>query len=243
MALDLDNLAGHVGEVLREVRPFTLAIPGIVITGEVLRGDHPDWKQHLLDLQAERPEVKRQRKVVNERVFSGLEPKGFRQKKKPSETQAHQEMLAKLSEEETLQIEVYTIRDQKDGIATILLKKLEVNGETTVRRGGVEHDLSTPAGRLAFMDHETWEFTEGTERKELSIPVYKDGEPDDFGERERNELGGWNFGDAIAKSVLQEADDLAAFVEKRKADVLDSSGATSTGVFESGSPSQPPPEE
>ncbi len=238
MAVDLDNLAGHVGEVLRETRRFTLAIPGITITGEVLRGDHPDWKQHLLDLQAERPEVQRQRRVVNERVFAGLEPKGFRQKKRPSETQAHQDMLAKLSAEESLQIEIYSIRDQKDGIATILLRKLEVNGETTVKRGGVEHDLTTPAGRLAFMDHETWEFMEGTEKKELSIPVYKeDSEPDGFGERERNELGGWNFGDAIAKSVIQEADDLAAFVENRRAEVLDSSSATSTGSIESGSPS------
>lgn len=237
MAFDLDNLRGHVGEVLRETRPFTdpWKIPGITITGEVLRGDHPDWKQHLLDLLAARPEAQRQRRVVNERVFSGLAPKGFRQKKAVSDGEAHQQMLEKLSEEETLQIEIFNLREQKNGIAAILLKKLAVNGETEFVQGGKTYDLTTVEGRAAFMDHETWEFEEGGEKKELSIPVYKAGAGEDkWGEREKNDLGGWNWGDAVAKMVLNESDDLAAFVEERKAEVLDRSRGTSNGPSEIG---------
>lgn len=239
MPMNLDNLGGFLGaEVLKETREFedTWNLPGLKVTGVVLRGDHPEWRQHLMDLQQQRPEQKRTRRLVNERIFSGLAPKGFKQSKKLSEGEAHERMIGKLAEEERLVVDTFSLREQKPGIASILCKRLEVNGETLVKRNGKELDLTTPEGREAFMDHEMWLTPEG----ELSIPVYQkgpDGEPllDEFQEPIPLDHGGKNLGDAIAALLVEQAEDLAKFVEKRRAEALDLSGAASNGPTESGS--------
>lgn len=242
MAANLDSLGGLVGEIILESRSFTdsWGIPGLVITGQVLRGNHPDWQQHLMDLAASKPESVRSREIMNARIFSGLAPKGFRQKKKLSEEEAHAKMLGKLAEQEKLQISVFALREQKKGIASILCLKLAVNGETVVERGGVSHDLTTAAGRESFLNHETWEFEDGGQRKEVSIPYYRKGadgelELDAFDEPVKQDLGGWNLGDAIAQLCVQESDDLAAFAEVRKADALGQSNDTAGGSITTGS--------
>lgn len=240
MAQNMDDLAGLVGEVLCETRPFedSWQIPGFKITGVVLRGDHPDWRQHVLDLQASRPEAQRTRRVVNERIFQGLAPRGFRQSKKLSEAEAHDRMLGKVAESERLQIDIFSLREQKEGIAAILCRDLKVNGESVVTRGGASHDLSTPPGRLSFFSHALWEI-EDDGKKELVVPVYRKDAAgalvlDDTGEPIKNDLGGWNLGDAVAQLVVQEADNLVAFVATRKADALERSEDISTGTSASG---------
>lgn len=246
MAQNMDDLAGLVGEVLCETRAFedSWQIPGFKVTGVVLRGDHPDWRQHVLDLQAGRPEAQKTRKVVNERIFQSLAPKGFRQSKKLSEAEAHERMLGKVAEAEKLQIDIFALREQKEGIASILCRDLKVNGESIVTRGGVSHDLSTADGRRSFFSHTTWEFNhDGGAKKELAVPVYRKDAADelvldDTGEPIKNDLGGWNLGDAVAQLVVQEADNLVAFVATRKADALEQSGGTSTGPSASGTPSR-----
>lgn len=244
--MNLDNLNGLVGAIILESRSFkdSWGIPGLEISGTVLRGNHPDWQQHLMDLAASKPESVRSREVMNERIFSGLAPKGFRQKKKVSEEEAHARMLNRLAEQEKLQTGVMSLREQKAGIAQILCRGLAVNGEAVVTRDGVSHDLATPEGRLSFLDHRTWEFEEDGQRKEVSIPYYRkqaDGslDLDTFDEPVKQDLGGWNLGDAVAQLLIQEAEDLAAFAEVRKADALGPSSGTAAGSTTTGSDGQP----
>jgi hypothetical protein len=244
--MNLDNLNGLVGEIILESRAFedSWGIPGLTITGQVLRGNHPEWQQHQMDLAASKPESVRSREIMNARIFSQLAPKGFRQKKKLSEEEAHANMLGKLAEQEKLQTAVNSLREQKAGIASILCLSLAVNGETVVTRGGVSHDLSTPAGRESFLSHKTWEFEQDGVRKEVSIPYYRKTaagglELDSFGEPVPQDMGGWNLGDAVAQLLIQEADDLAAFAEVRKADALGLSNDTGAGSTTTGSADQP----
>lgn len=236
MASNLDDLGGVIGEVIHETRPFedSWNIPGFKVTGVVLRADAPAWRQHVLEVQASRPEQVRAREVVNERVYNGLAPKGFRAGKKLSEHEAHAKMLGKIAQSERLLIDVFLLREQKAGIASILCKELRVNGETVVTRRGVTCDLSTPEGREALFNDGLWEVSQSGEKKELAVPLYRKGTDgqvltDDLGEPVKNDCGGWNIGDALAQLVLQEAEDLPAYVEARKSDALEPSGATSTG--------------
>lgn len=251
MAADLDNLGGVIGEVLGEVRDFTdpWGMPGFKVTGEVLRGDHPDWRQHELDIAASQPEYVQRQELVNERLLNPLAPKGFRQTKKLSETQAHQRLVEKTAKLDTkLKTQVFNLRDRKPGLAAILCKSLQINGETVVTRAGKTHDLSTAAGRESLLDHQTWQFEQEGEIVEATIPVFKLGpdgakELDDFGEPVRNECAGWNIGDALAWLIENEADDTEKFVKKRKAALLEPSVGTATGTTASGSQSQSPSDE
>lgn len=242
----LDDLGGVIGEVIGETRSFedSWGIPGFRVTGTVLRADAPAWRQYQLEVQAARPEQVRQRELVNERIYNGLQPKGFRAGKKISEHEAHARMLGKIAQSERLLIDVFLLREQKKGLAEILCKSLRVNGDSVVTRGGVTYDLDTPAGRAAIFDHELWEVNQGGEKKELAVPVYRKGPDgqaltDDTGEPIKNDMGGWNLGDAVAQLILQEAEDLPRFVEARKADALEPSGPTSTGRSDTG-PENPP---
>lgn len=243
MAMDIDNLGGHVGEVLRETREFEDPW-GWGIKGEVLRGDHPDWRQYDLELAADKPTAQKIRMATAETVFADLAPQGFRAKKKVSKGEAYDRMLRKVAEREAVTIDIFDLREKKEGIARILLKGLSFQGETVVRRGGVEYDLATPEGRLSFLNHEIWEFEEDGQTKTNAVPVYKRGEDgqietDSYGEPVENILAGWNIGDAIAQYAVQESKDLAAFVDQRKGVILDRSGDTSSGFTGTGSPSQP----
>lgn len=245
MALNLDDLAGVVGEAIGEVREFSdpWGMPNLRITGEVLRASHPDWRQWEMDLEAGKPEAVQSRAAVHERLLSPLAPAkaGFRQEKKLSEAEAHRRLVTKVASLENLKIDVVRLRERKEGIASLLLKSLQINGETVVRRGGVEHDLSTPAGRESFLDHRLWQVEKDGQVQDLAVPFYqkKDGQPvlDDDGELVENYLAGWNLGDAVAQLALREAEDLSKFVEVRKADALEPSGSISTGPSGTGWPS------
>lgn len=246
MPSNLDDLGGVIGEVIGETRAFEdpWNIPGFRITGTVLRADAPAWRQYALEVQAARPEQVRARELVNERIYHGLAPKGFRASKKVSEAEAHAQMLGRMAKSERLLIDVFLLREQKKGLAGILCKSLRVNGESVVTRGGVTCDLDTPEGREAFLSHELWEVTQGGEKKELAIPLYRknaDGATavDEFGEPVKNDCGGWNLGDAVAQLILQEAEDLPKFVEARKADALEQSADIWTGRSDTG-PASPP---
>lgn len=243
MALDLDDLGGHVSEVLRDTRDFEDPW-GWGIQGTVLRGDHPDWRQFNLDHDADRPVAEKVRRVTAENVFSDMAPTGFRRAKKPTKGEAYNRMIQKLSEKDEIKIDIFDLRERKDGIATILCKALSFKGETIVRRRGKEFDLSTPDGRAQFFDHSLWDREENGEKKTDSVPVYErtaEGETklDDNGDPIEQRLGGWNIGDALAQLIVDESKDLAAFVEVRKAAVLDRSGSTSNGSTVTGSPLPP----
>lgn len=243
MALNMDNLAGAIGEILGEERHFedTWGMEGLKVTGTVLRADHPEWQQHLMDLANNRPEAKKTREVVNTRIFSGLAPKGFRRAKQ-TEAEAHAEMLRKVGEGERLRIAVFTLREQKGGIAAHLCRDLKINGEHEISRGGTTYDLSTVEGRLGILNHEIWEFEQDGGKVEVTVGLFQrgpDGEfvKDEQGEPIRNHEGGWNLGDALASLIVREAEDTAKFVRVRKADALEQSGASSIGPTGSGSPS------
>lgn len=243
MAMDMDHLGGHVGEVLRETREFEDSW-GFGFKFRVLRGTHPDWKQHELELGADKPTAQKIRTATAETVFADLAPQGFRSKKKVSKGEAYDRMIKKVAEREDVTIDVFDLREKKPGIASILIREMSYKGETVIRRRGNEYDLSTPDGRLAFMDHTVWTFEEDGETKEESVPVYRqtpDGELELDGRDEpvENVLAGWNLGDALAKIAVQESMDIAQFSEKRKAVILDRSGDTSNGSTGIGSPSQP----
>lgn len=240
---NLDDLGGIIGEVIGEVRGFADSwdMAGLHITGEVLRADHPTWRQYGLDFEASRPEARQSRELVHERLLNPLAPKGFRQSKKLSEPEAHRRLVGKVAGLERLQIDVFRLREQKPGIAEILCKSLVVNGEPVAKRRG-EHDLTTAAGRASFMDHRLWEVEMDGMQKEICVPFYQtnaDGAVilDDDGEPIKNDFGGWNLGDAMAALIVQEAEDLPRFVEARKADALEVSGDRSIGPSESGSAS------
>lgn len=245
MSANMDDLGGLIGEVIREVRPFedSWGIPSLKVTGLVLRADHPTWRQHSLEVQAARPEAVRSREVVNERVFHGIAPKGFRQAKKMSEHEAHARMLGKIAQAEKLQIDIFVLREMKAGIAAILCQDLRINGESTAQRKGVTYDLSTAKGRSAFFNHSIWEFEQDGQKKELAVPMYRKGPDgaiatDEAGEPIKNDRGGWNLGDAIAQLIMDEAEDLSRFVEQQMAQSSENSGGISTGNTASGSASQ-----
>jgi len=249
MALNMDNLAGAAGEILGEERAFEddWGMPGLKITGVVLRADHPDWQQHLMDLASGRPEAKHAREVVNERIYAPLAPKGFR-RSKATEGEAHARMLKELTETERLKIAVFALRDQKSGIARLLCRSLRINGEREIQRGGQTFDLGTAEGRERFLNHETWESEEGGEKVEFAVGLYQQkggGERmlDDQGEPIRNREGGWNFGDGLASLILRQAEETEKFVRTRKADALEPSGASSTSSSGFGSRSTSPDDE
>jgi hypothetical protein len=247
MAFDMDNLGGHVTEVIRDTR--TITDPwGFGISAEVLRYDHPDWKRWELDLAADKPVAEKIRRVTTEAAFSEMAPSGYRKSKKLSRSEAHQKMVRQIAEKDTVTTDIDDLREKKPGIAEILIKSMTVQGETSVICGGVEHDLTTPEGRLSFMLHTSHEFQAGGEKKFRAVPVYKkrpDGEYelDEFGDPIEARYGGWNTGDAVAALAMEESKDLASFVEKQKVVVLQPSNDTSSGSIGTGSPEELPSED
>jgi hypothetical protein len=251
MAQDLDNLGGHVGEVLLKERPFTDPW-GWNITGIVRRIDDPDYRQAELELNAAKPDAHKLRLATAENIFSDLRPDGFRQGKKLTKREAYERMVRKAAEPGEVVIDLLDLREKKPLIARLLCRTdrkgaapLMFRGESIVRRNGKEFDLSTPEGRLGLMDHTLWEFQEGDEVKEHTTPLFKRGpdgelELDDYEEPIEHILGGKNVGDALAYLLLREAKDLASFVDQRGKEVLEPFGATSTGSTATGSPSPSP---
>lgn len=240
MALNMDNLAGVAGEVIGEVAPFEddWGWPGIKVTGLVLRADHPKWKEYTFGVAASRPEAVKTREAVNARVFHGLAPKGFRKQAK-TEGEAHQRMLRQVAENERLITDVMLVRELKPGLAALLCKELRINGEAQVIRNGVTYDLDTIEGRLAILNHATWESELDGEKVEVALPVHRQNgsgpEVDAAGEPVRNTYAGWNFGDALAARIRDCAEETERFVRCRKADALEPSGAMSAGPSGSGS--------
>ena len=246
MAIDMDNLGGHLGEVLKERRDFTdpWGLPGFTFTGTVRRGDSIEWRQYEMDLLGNSPDQIKARELLNARIYQGLAPKGFRAPKKLSEGEAHQRMLGQMAQEQKLEVDTIALRRKKHGIAFLLCEKLALNGETVVKRAGRDYDLATPAGREAFFDHEIWTSAGPDGPVEMSVPLYKrgaDGEVllDEYDSPIEQEFGGHNFGDALAELVLSEANDVARFSQQRKAESLDVSSAASNGSSATGSPSLP----
>jgi hypothetical protein len=239
MAFDLDNLGGLVSEVLRDTR--VVEDPwGFGIKAVVLRADHPDWKKYELDVAADMPVSERYRRVTAEYLVPD-EVAGFRKKKQLSKGEVRRQMVTKLSEKDEPTTEVEYIRSVKQGLAEILIKSLSIKGETTVRLDERHIDLTSAEGRAEFLDHTLFEFAENGETKTKAIPVYKrkaDGEleQDSLGDPVENHLAGWNTGDAIAAMLLDEAREVAAFVEKRKGDALEPSEPTRIGSTEIGFP-------
>lgn len=248
MAQDLDNLGGHVGEVLLKERPFEDPW-GWGITGVVRRIDDPEYRQAELELAATKPDAHKLRLATAENIFSDLKPDGFRQGKKLSKREAYERMVRKAAEPGEVVIDLLDLREKKPLIARLLCRTerkgvapLMFRGESIVRRNGKEFDLSTPEGRLSLMDHTLWEIDEFMED---TTPLFKHGpdgelELDDYGEPIEHVLGGRNVGDALAYLLLREAKDLAAFVDHRSKEVLEKSSATSNGFTGTGSASPSP---
>lgn len=242
MAVDMDDLGGHVAEVLLTERRFEDPW-GWGIAGIVRRIDDPEYKQFELEIASNKPDAQKMRRGVAEAIYADFRPdNGFRSGKKLSKREAYERMVSQAAEKGEVVIDLYDLREKKEGIARILCRELSFKGETLVRIQGKEFDLSTPEGRAGLMDHRLWEFQEGGVTKEKTTPLYKrrpDGEleTDDYGEPVEQILGGQNIGDALARLVLREAKDLSAFVEQRKAEVLDSSGGIQSGSTETGFPS------
>lgn len=242
MAFDFDNLAGVAGAVIQDVRDFedNWGWPGVKVTGRVLRADHPDWKQHVFDVSASRPEAQATREAVNDRIFHGIAPKGFRKGAK-TENEAHARMLRKVAENERLVTDVTAVRELKGGIAALLCKDLRINGETIIKRNGQEYDISTVEGRIAVFDHRLWEFEREGKPVHIAVPIHRMNgsgpELDSEGEPVRNALAGWNLGDALAALIRDEAELTEKFVLSRKADALEPSGGISNGPSDTGSTS------
>lgn len=238
MAHGMEDLAGLAVEVLRERREFTDPW-GLGIAGVITRGDGLAWQKYLLELAADKPDAKKMRQVTAENLFADVAPDGFRAGKKLSKAEAHRRMVARVAEKGELQLTLEAVREQKPGIAEHLLLSLTYKGETRPVIGGKPYDLSTPAGRAAFMDHQVWCFEDEGEKLEFAVPLHAP-EPDENGDPVENLFGGKNFGDAIAFLARHEADNQAAFVWKRKAKVVESSGGIATGSIATGSQSQSP---
>lgn len=243
MAFDMDHLGGHVTEVLRDTRPIEDPW-GFGIKAEVLRYDHPEWRKFELDTAAGKPGAERIRRVTAEAAFSDLAPSGYRKTKKLSKGEAHQKMIRQLSQKDEVTTDIEDLREKKGGIARFLCKSMTVQGDTTVRAGGQEHDLNTPEGRESFMLYTVYEFQQDGETKTRAIPVYKRGddgeiELDEFDEPIEVRWGGWNTGDAIAAWLVDEAKDLAAYVDNVKAVALEPSNDTSSGSTGTGFPAEP----
>lgn len=253
MAQDLDNLAGHVGEVLLKERRFEDPW-GWGIAGIVRRIDDPEYKQAELEFLANKPDAQKQRLALAENIFSEHRPDGFRQGKKPSKRESFERMVHQAAAPGEILTDVLDLRQRKPMIARLLCRTesnaspLTFRGDPVVRYKGQEFDLSTPEGRLGFMNHEIWEFKEGDQAKEQTSPMYKrlangELELDQYGDPIEHVLGGINWGDALAYLLLREAKDLAAFAVKRDGQVLDLSTPISDGSTETGSASPSPLDE
>lgn len=246
--LDLDNLEGFTGDVLLAARPFTDPW-GWAIAGIVLRGDSPEWRQFTLDVEADKPAAAKVRQATAENIFSDMAPQGFRQGKKLSKTEAYKRMVRQVAARDEVKIDILDLRDKKSGIAQILCLSLTFRGQSIVRRRGIEFDLSTPAGRMAFMDHQLWESPPGQDggaKTAFTVPVFKRGPAGETlldSEQEPIEndyLPGWNLGDALAQLIVDESKNLSAFVEVQKAAVQGESKPISAGSTGTGFPALSP---
>lgn len=236
MAHSIDDLNGHMVEVLREKREFTDPW-GLGISGVITRGDNIAWTRYLLKLNQDSEDFKKIRLATAESFVADVAPDGFRAGKKLSKAEAHRRMVVKIAEPSEPVVTLEAIRDQKPGIAEHLLLSLTYKGETRPVIKGETFDLTTPSGRAAFMDHELWCFEEDGESLEFAVPLNAR-EPDENGDPVENFAGGMNFGDAVAKLSIREANDQASFVWKRKAKLVEPSAGTATGTTGSGSENQ-----
>lgn len=239
MAFDLDNLGGHLAEVLLKTR--TITDPwGWGITAEITSSGSPEWRQYELDMAADTPGSAKVRRIAAERAAESFEVAGFRKTKALTAGEKKKKLVDQLSEKGELVLDLFDLRKKKEGIARIIITKM---GGLT--KGGQPVDLSTPEARLAVMEHGQYEFTEGGELKQHTIPVHQRDAAgnvllDSAGEPLENPYGGMNIGDALAQWPLDEAGETALFVEKRRADALEVSGSGSTGSIAIGFPEAPP---
>lgn len=235
MSFDLDNLEGHLGEVLLNTR--TITDPwGFGITAEITSANAPEWRQYELELAANSPGSEKIRRAAAQSAVAALDVSGFRKVKALSAGERRKKMEDELAKPGEVTIDIVDLRKKKGGIARIIVKSMD-----GLTRGGVPVDLSTPETRLAVMDHGQYEFTDPGDRqvKVRTIPIYQrnpDGSEklDTAGEPLDMPYGGMNVGDALAQWPLDEAGELALFVEKKRAQALEPSGPGSTGNSETG---------
>lgn len=240
MAFDLDNLAGHLGEVLLKTRIITDPW-GFGVSAVITSSNSPEWRQYELEQAANSPGSEKIRRAAAQSAVAALDVSGFRKTKALTAGERRKKMEDELAKPGEVTIDVVDLRKKKPGIARIIFESMD-----GLTKNGQPVDLSTPEAREAVMDHTRYEFTEGGEAKVRTIPVYQknaDGSPklDTAGEPLEMPYGGMNVGDAFAQWALDEAGEQALFVEKKRAQALEPSGPGSTGSSASGDESQPIP--
>jgi hypothetical protein len=234
MAFDLDNVQGHLAEVLLNTRQITDPW-GFGITAEITSSNAPEWRQYELELAANSPGSEKIRRAAAQSAVAALDVSGFRKAKALTAGERRKKMEDELAKPGEVTIDIVDLRKKKEGIARIIVKSM-----AGLTKGGQPVDLSTPEARLRVMGHEQYEFTDTDgQTKVRTIPVYQrnpDGSPklDSADEPLETPYGGMNVGDAFAQWALDEAGELALFVEKRRADALEPSGGGSTGSSASG---------
>jgi len=244
------DLNGFLGKVIPDTR--RVADPwGFGFEADILRSNHPDWLKVETERINDSPAAERTRVAVSKHSLRELAPAGFRSGRKLTAGESYQKLERAFAEKPDAQTPIETVRNQKPGIAAVLLRgaadgkggfvpHVTFRGSAIFRRNGLELDLSTVEGRLTLLDHRTWVVPgEGEE----AIPVLKadpeTGEPelDEAGDPIENLFGGDNVGDALARWLTNYADDLAAFQSAQKATAQGESAAVSNGSIATGSPS------
>jgi hypothetical protein len=243
MAFDLDNLEGHLGEVLLNTRKITDPW-GFGITAEITSSNAPEWRQYELELAANSPGSEKIRRAAAQSAVAALDVSGFRKAKALTAGERRKKMEDELAKPGEVTIDIVDLRKKKEGIARIIVRSM---GGLT--KGGQPVDLSTAEARLKVMGHEQYEFTDSVDgqTKVRTIPMYKkkpDGsqELDGAGEPVEMPYGGMNIGDALAQWPLDEAGELALFVEQKRAQALEPSRPGSTGASGTGDVALPEPE-
>src|SRR4051812_49056059 len=167
MAFDLDDLSGHLSEVLLDTRksedPWGFGISAVLHST-----DSPEWRQHVLEQSTQTAGAAKVRRVIAETVSDGFAQPGFRQKKTLSAGEKKKHLEDKLSEPGEVEIDLYDLRKKKEGIARILVKSA-----TGPLKGGVPVDLSTPEKIMAFLDHEAYEINGPDGKQQKVIPLYQ----------------------------------------------------------------------
>ena len=242
MAFDLDNVQGHLGEVLLNTREIHDPW-GFGITAVITSSNAPEWRQYELELASNSPGSEKIRRAAAQSAVAALEVSGFRKAKALTAGERRKKMEDELAKPGEVTIDVIDLRKKKEGIARIIVQSMTWPGAMS---GGKPLDLSTPEARLALMDHARYVFVDPSDgqSKQRTIPMFQkdvDGltKMDSVGEPVPMPYGGENFGDAVAQWPLDEAGELALFVEKRRADALEPSGGGSTGSSASGEESRP----
>lgn len=237
---DLNNLGGVVGEILRDTR--VVVDPwGFGFRAKVLRANHDDWTKLEMELAASTPEAERVRRATAENMFADFAPTaGFRAKKKQTKAEQHRALIDTVSERGRVLTQRDLLRQKKQGIASVLAREMMFQADTSVTRNGKTWDLATAEGRLALLDHETWQRRDGAEILNEAIPAFKrdlagEVELDSAGEPVPHLYAGENIGDALAQWLLDEANYLAGFSEQREGEIVRFTRPTSDGSTGTGS--------